>query len=273
MTKPAYSAALAVSALALAMPAAGQISLTPGNLTYTQDFDLLTRSATAEAWTDNTATVSLNDPPRLAGLAGWYGLGTTAAQIRASNGGNNTGSLYSYGATGNADRALGTLPSDTTGSLRLGVRFVNNTGSILDGFTFSYDGEQWRESSAVSVNNQYVVAYAIFTPGTGSLGALGVFNSIAAAQFDTPKDGTGVIASLDGNLPANRVAGLGDTLAGLAIAPGDELWLRWFDSNSSGADHGMAIDNFSIAFAVPEPTSAMLLGLGLVLLVNRTRRN
>lgn len=270
MRKLTYSTVIAVVAAGLALPAAGQISLTPGNLTYSQDFNLLTRSVTAEPWVDNTAAVSVNDAPQLAGLPGWYAMGTVT-QIRASNGGNNTGSLYSYGATGDPDRALGTLPSGTTGTLRLGARFVNNTGEALNGFSFSYDGEQWREGAVTDVNNQYVVAYAIFSPGAGSLGVVGVFNSIGDALFNTPKDGTGTAASLDGNAAANRVAGLGATLTDLVIAPGDELWLRWFDSDSSGADHGIAIDNFSIGFTVPEPTTATLMGVGLMALLARVR--
>lgn len=278
MTQRSYSTVLALVISSLAGSAIGQISLAPGNLTYSQDFDLLTRSTVAQNWVDNTAAESVNDAPQLAGLPGWYaaGLSSYTTQIRASNGGNSTGSVYSYGSTDATDRALGTLPSGTTGSLRLGVRFVNDTAENVDGFTFSYDAEQWREGAATGVNNQYVVAYAIFSPGTGSLGAVGVFTSIGDALFNTPKDGTGVAASLDGNAADNRIAGLGASLSGLGVAPGDELWLRWFDSDSSGADHGIAIDNFSISFntvPVPEPSAAALLGLGLMLLTNRMRRS
>jgi hypothetical protein len=277
MTQHSHSAVLALVISSLAGSAVAQISLTPGNLTYSQDFDLLTRSATAENWVDNTAAVSVNDAPQLAGLPGWYAAGSSSyvTQIRASNGGNSTGSVYSYGSTSASDRALGTLPSGTTGSLRLGVRFVNDTLEYVDGFTFTYDAEQWREGAATAINNQYVVAYAVFAPGEGSLGAVGVFTSMGDALFNTPKDGTGVAASLDGNDAENRIAGLGATLSGLNVAPGAELWLRWFDSDSSGADHGIAIDNFDISFttAVPEPTTATLLGLGLLLLGNRMRRS
>jgi hypothetical protein len=258
--------------------AVAQISLSPGNLTYTQDFDVLIRTTTAEAWGNNTAAISVNDAPRQSGLPGWYAAGTSSSyvpQIRASNGGTSTGSFYSYGSTGDADRALGTLPSGTPGSLRLGVRFVNDTGEIVDGFTFSYDGEQWREGGVTNVNNQLVPAYATFNPGTGSLSVVGVFNNVNDAIFNSPVDGsTASGAALDGNLGANRIANLGATITGLALMPGDEIWLRWFDSDSSGADHGLAIDNFSIAFttAVPEPAAATLLGLGLMTLLGRRRR-
>ena len=273
---------LAGAALIGLIPAAnGQISLTGSSLTYTQDFDSLTRSTTAESWTDNTATVSANDAPRVIGLLGWYagsfGTTTTTPQIRAGTGSSATGSFYSFGASGDGDRALGTLPSDSSASasMRLGVRFVNNTGSAISGFSLTYDGEEWRLGAVTAVNNQYVVAYSIFSPGAGSLDAPSLYTSIGSATFNTPLDGTGTGAALNGNDPANRVAGLTGTVTDLNVAPGDEIWIRWFDSNSSGADHGIAIDNLNVAFdvaPVPEPSALALLGLGSLLLFRRMRK-
>ena len=152
--------------------------------------------------------------------------------------------------------------------MRLGSRFVNNTGGTITGFSFTYDGEEWRNpgNSATIVNNQYVVSYAVFGAGAGSLNS-GLYSAtIPSATFDTPWDGTGTAtsAALDGNAAANRIAGLGATFTELSIANGDEIWLRWWDSNSSLLDAGIAIDNFSITFeaaAIPEPSLAALIGL------------
>lgn len=282
----------AMAALVLAAPQTrAQISLLGGGLSYAQDFDNLLRTATAETWVNNANSVSANDNPRLNGLLGWYtasytnatGVSTTyTPQIRANDGAANTGSFYSYGTANAADRALGTLPSDGAtgsgaGSFRIGVRFVNDTPDIISGFTFGYTGEQWRKGqipvATGAQNNQFVVSYATFAAGTGTLDSGPYSASLAGATFNTPVDGgDNVGAALDGNLAANRVTGLGATVAGLTLLPGEELWLRWFDSNSSSADHGIAIDDFSINFTVvPEPSAAALLGLGLTVLVSRVR--
>lgn len=287
MLKTPYLQALALVAGSLTIPAFGQISLTPGNLTYSQDFDSLLTTTTAENWTDNAGTTSANDAPKLVGLPGWYAASFLSASatevnpgytplIRGGTGSSATGSFFSFGSTGSSDRALGTLPSDAitaagAGALRLGVRFVNDTASYLDGFSFSYDGEEWRIGSASAINNQFSVRYAVFSPGTGNL-TTDPYTTLPAAFFNTPNDGNGTAAALDGNAPENRIAGLGDTVTGLAIAPGDELWLCWSDANSSGADHGMGIDNFTITFTVPEPATGALLGLGILLLAKRVRR-
>jgi len=282
---------LAGTALGLAtLSAPAQLSITSSNLSYSQDFNTLTRSTTAENWTDNANTASVNDSPQLIGLVGWYVASYTNATfqsttytplIRAGTGSSTTGSFYSFGSSSDPDRALGTLPTDGitaggSGSLRIAARFVNDTGETLNGFTFSYDGEQWRKaqiSTTGGVNNQYVVSYAIFDAGSGTLDNGLYSSSIAGATFNTPVDGgDNVGAALNGNDPANRVAGLGATITNIEIAPGQEVWLRWFDANSSSADHGIAIDNFSIAFAVPEPSAAVLLGFGFMLLINRARR-
>ena len=159
--------------------------------------------------------------------------------------------------------------------MRIGARFVNNTGENISGFNFSYDGEQWRQGAVTAINNQFAVAYAVFPAGTGSTAPAGVFTGIGSADFNTPQDGTGTGGALDGNDTANRVAGLSGTVTGLSIANGDEVWLRWFDSNSSGADHGIGIDNFGITFDVapiPEPCSVALMGLGLLVMLRRAQR-
>ena len=275
----------AVVTLLLAHDLQGQISITGGGLSYSQNFDTLTTNTGPQNWTDNTLTTSALDSPQVIGLPGWY-IATFAASadatpngnqvIRAGTGSSATGSYYSFGAASDPERALGTLPSDAitsagAGALRLGVRFVNNTGDGISGFTFLYDGEEWRIGASTAVNNQFAVSYAIFTPGAGTL-ANSTYTALAAANFNTPNDGNGTAAALDGNAAINRIAGLGDTVTGLSIAPGNEIWIRWSDANSSGADHGMGIDNFSITFSVPEPSSGVLLGLGLICLLNRVRR-
>ena len=250
--------------------ASAQISINSTVFGYTQDFDSLTQSGTAITWTNNASIDGS------AGLAGWHANASTTPDpfqiIGTAGASTTTGQLKSYGySTGGTDRALGTLPGDTSGAMRLAVQFVNNTAETFTGFSVSYDGEQWRSSSAVQ-NNNFTVAYQIFNAGAGSISASG-YIIVPELEFNTPNDG-GTAQSLDGNAAINRVAGISASISSIALAPGQELWIRWFDSNSTGIDHGIAIDNFSFSVsAVPEPSSfAALAGLGALGCVALRRR-
>ena len=54
---------------------------------------------------------------------------------------------------------------------------------------------------------------------------------------------------------------------------GTDLWIRWFDANSTGFDQGLAVDDFSFS-AVPEPAAgAALMGLVALTLAGLRRRN
>lgn len=236
------------------------IILTAGNLTYSQDFNTLT--------SDHRTTIPwVNDPVAdgADGLTGWYANedATGTAEIRGSTGGNSVSRNYSY-ATGSADpdRALGTLAAGGTGNIRFGVAFVNNTGSNLSGFNLSYGGEQWRVGQDNDAINQITVAYQIFSPGSGSITNSG-YTALPSTTFNTPQlnSATGAALAINGNLPANRVAGL-TAAQSVTWSDGDELWIRFFDSNNSGFDHGMAVDDFSFT-AVPEPGTFALLALAL----------
>jgi hypothetical protein len=275
LASTALLACLATSALA-------QINLSVG-LTYDQTFDSLTRSNTAESWTDNTATASVNTLGASVGLVGWYANYSAggAPQIAGSAGGLTTARLYSFGSVGSTDRALGSIPGTTPGNVTYGVRFVNDTAYTITGFTMSFDGEQWAQASGASnapVNNSITPGYAIFSAGAGAVGVTGTYTALPNI-FNSPVDGSlgDAGGALDGNLSANRVAGISNSISSLAVLPGQEIWIRFFDGNSTNLDHGLGIDNFSISFTstapVPEPASAAVLaGLGALGLVALRRR-
>ena len=95
----------------------GTVSLTTFGTAYTQDFDTLASSGTA-----NNAVPD-----------GWEfsESGTNAnTTYRAGTGSDNTGDTYSFGASGNSERAFGGLRSGSLVPL-IGAQFTNNTGGTI----------------------------------------------------------------------------------------------------------------------------------------------
>ncbi len=130
-------ALLSIAAFA-ALTASAQISITGSTMTYTQDFNTL----------DTGGSTNTNMP---AGWSFYEWSGTSVnATYRGNNGSLNTGDTYSYGATQNTERALGSLCSGGVGKVNYGVRFTNNTGSGIDSMTLSFREEQWRRGGGTT---------------------------------------------------------------------------------------------------------------------------
>ncbi len=208
----------------------GQIILSPSG-TYSQNFNTLVISGS------DTAS---NLP------AGWLMTETgTAAnqQYTAGNGASSTGDTYSFGSTGNTERAFGTLQS---GSLiaTIGAKFINNTGGNINTITFTYTGEQWR-CGATGRQDRLDFQYA--TNASGLTDAAGNWADVNALDFNTPNT-TGPVGASDGNAAANRTTGITFTLNALIIPNGSTFYIRWQDVNPSGLDDGLGIDDFSMTF-------------------------
>jgi hypothetical protein len=243
---------LTLTSLALTTGAAlaAPISLTALNAVgYTQNFDTLS----------NTANSTANDLT----LAGWSliegGSGPRDnEQYAVDNGASNTGDTYSYGTAGSSDRALGSLRSGTLNST-FGAGFTNNTGSTITSLLISYFGEQWRLGTA-GRTDRLDFAY--------SLNATDVTNGtwIDADLLDFLTPATAGVGAKDGNAAANR-SSISSTLTNLSILEGATFWIRWTDFDATGADDGLAIDDFSIqangavANTVPEPAGLALLAM------------
>jgi hypothetical protein len=197
------------------------ISLTTLGTAVTQDFNSLATSGTSST---------------LPG--GWYisesGGNTT---YTAGTGSSGTGDTYSFGSS--SDRALGGLRS---GSLTptFGAKFTNNTGSVINNLSISYIGEQWRLGST-GRNDRLDFQYSL---DATSIASAGTWNDVNSLDFSGPIS-SGTTGALNGNSSSNRTEII-HTITGLTIADGAIFYIRWSDVDASGADDGLAIDDFSI---------------------------
>lgn len=226
--------------------AAGDISLNTIGVAVTQNFDSLATTGTANTWTDGTT------------LAGWYSqfsaTPSNPTTYRASTGTDTTGAIYSFGVAGTnavTERAFGSVASGTPGDIYYAVKLTNNTGMTITHLNISFTGEQWRQGgctptpctpAAQTLDFQYQVAGAgtitdANTPTTG-------WTDLNSLDFTTPSPGTSTAAAIDGNAAANRSAK--SAQLAVNVLNGQEVWLRWKDSNDANNDHGLAIDDFSV---------------------------
>lgn len=210
-----------------------QISITSPAFSVTEDFSTLASSGTS-------STVP----------TGWAFLetGTNANTIyTAGTGSSNAGDTYSFGLSGDSERAFGGLQS---GSLTptIGVSFTNNSGNTINSFDITYTGETWRvggSNRSDGIQFQYSTNATSLNTGTWtSVAALDYFNP----GFPTsPQSGSMIHSAL-----------ISSTISGLSIANGTTFWLRWISVDVSGSDDGLAVDDFTLSnIVVPGPCSSI----------------
>jgi len=212
-----------------ARPAVAQcVSLTTLGSASTQNFDTLSNTAGS---TTNNLTIT-----------GWFmtesgGGARDNEQYAVDTGASNTGDTYSYGAAAATERALGGLRSGTLVPI-FGACFTNNTGSTVTSLAVAYTGEEWRLGTAArtdQINFEYSLNATDLVTGT--------WTGVAALNFVTPD--TATTGAKNGNAAADRTA-LSSTIPALSIANGATFWIRWTDTDATGADDGLSVDDFSL---------------------------
>lgn len=219
------------------------ISYAEKNTVYHQSFDALSNSGTINL--TGKGPHHLAAPPLLFnGLDGWNiwlsgGTGSNANFLNSA-GTATTGSTYSFGSVGSTERALGTLATGS-GVYAIGVIFTNNTGTDLTEFSGSFVAEQWRKAGSGNTN-KWTGKYA-----TGSIAQINHSPVTAVSQlnFSTIQGSTGV-SSLNGNLPINQQL-IQFHINNIHWKNGEQLLLRWDDTDEPGSDDAMAIDDFSFS--------------------------
>ncbi|MFN3418456.1 MAG: carboxypeptidase regulatory-like domain-containing protein [Pyrinomonadaceae bacterium] len=219
-------------------------SLLPRSITalavpVTEDFDTLANTGTSSALP-----------------TGWEFTesGTNAnTTYTANNGSLSTGDTYSYGATNATDRAFGGLRSGSLIPI-IGASFTNATGSSIASIKINYTGEQWRlgqiNRGADRIEFEYSTDATSLTTGT--------WTKVPELNFETP-DISGSAGQRDGNLAANRRQL--SKWFNVNVPNNNTIWIRWVDVDVSGADDGLAVDDFSLtAYAVPTAAPASISG-------------
>lgn len=201
-----------------------QVNITSVTTAYTQNFNTL------KATSGTSTTLP----------TGWKLLetGSSANTSYATDAGSSsTGNTYSYGTGTNTERAFGALRS---GSLvpTTGVQIRNSTGQTITSLTISYTGEQWRCGTA-GRTDQLDFQYSLNATSLST----GTWTDYNALDFISPS--TATTGAKDGNAAANRTV-KSSVITGLSIANNAIFWLRFNDADASGADDGLAIDDFSI---------------------------
>jgi Putative binding domain, N-terminal/Viral BACON domain len=208
------------------MAASGSsISLTATGVAYTQDFNTLASTGTSSTLPTGWA---LSES------------GTNAnTTYTAGTGSNNAGDTYSFGASGNSERAFGGLQS---GSLvpTNGACFTNNTGGTITSLAIAYTGEQWRLGASGRGADR--LDFQLSTTATSL--TTGTWIDYDNLDFSSPVT-SGTVGALNGNAAANRTS-LSFVIAGLNIVNGQTFFIRWVDFNVTNADDGLAIDDFSL---------------------------
>lgn len=209
-----------------------QIQITSSNFNYSQNFNTLANTGTNLPWTNNST------------IPGWFSTESTYNPDDGSIGVPHKDSLLSLGSAGSTDRALGDAITGRGSPISYGIEFVNNSGHTITQITISYYGEQWY--SGGTTPNTLTFSYLI----NGTSITSGTWKTVSQLNFNSPNN-SGSFTNIDGNNSLNRTS-ISYALP-ITLNQGDNVWLKWTDTDEPGTDDILSIDdfNFTITGALP----------------------
>ena len=217
----AAAAFLAFTASFVSRAQTGPAIIAALDVPYQQDFDSLAPAGTSSALP-----------------TGWefFESGTNAnTTYTAGTGGGNAGDTYSFGAAGGSDRALGGLLSGSLTPL-FGAAFTNDTGQTITSIDVGFTGEQWRVGTtgrADRLDFQYSLDASGLTTGTWRTSTL----SISQRRR---------LSDRSARWTARQTRSSSRMITGISVPPGVTIRFRWADFNATGADDGLAVDDFTM---------------------------
>ncbi|HEU5289670.1 MAG TPA: hypothetical protein VFU05_03445 [Cyclobacteriaceae bacterium] len=216
----------------------GQISISSDGFQYTQDFSSLVSVGTDIAWVNGTT------------LDSWYATNASGYLVTYSAGTGTSGTtgVWSYGT--NADRALGSIAQDASGDIAYGVLFENNSGVVINSIVLSLRAEQWRKVLTSTKGYQRVqVGYKIADNIDLTYTALlaNSFTEVPEGYMISRDTVSTVSLPVDGNAVGN-FANLTVTFP-VSLSIGQQIFLRFYDSNVSGVDVALAVDDLQVTFS------------------------
>lgn len=166
----------------------------------------------------------------------------------AGTGSDNAGNTYSFAtASATTDRALGSVASGSV-QTTISASFTNNTGATMTYFTITYVGEQYRfggrsPASADKLRFSYKI-------GAGSWIAYTKLDFISPYA---PNSSTSV-SSMNGNSVSYKFY-IDRMISGISIPNGTTFYIRFVDSDITGSDDGLAIDDFTLSTITTLPVN------------------
>jgi hypothetical protein len=234
--------------------------------TYTQDFQSITSTNLTPATIANTTMFEVSGLSGGGTVSGWYAYHQASGTPRwgRSDGNSNSGSFFGmFDSQSTPNRAFGSQGSGGIIGL-IGTVLRNTTGATINTVVITYKAVINRNPST-TVNN-YPMSYRVSSTNvvTSLATGDGTFNDGAGTWtngtgFSTPAAGTGSPNTTQAAIsPLFMIGGapITQTLTGLNWANNQYLYIRWRETDESGADATAGIDDFSIT--APVATSTVL---------------
>ncbi|MFN8353179.1 MAG: hypothetical protein U0Y10_01930 [Spirosomataceae bacterium] len=228
----------------LSIPSEAQISLTTNTTTYSQNFS----SVNGKGLNFTGTTTWYNE----ISIPGWYSTLTSVYHSAGNITTQGNSGLYDCANSTKDNRSFGSVATSSTGTIHYGVRFKNNSGYAIKSIGVAYRGKQWTKvtTATQSLKFYYKIAQTVSVVYDTD------FTLYSGLNFTSPvvaPNGT-TFQDIDGELAANQTYVTG--VLNVTVQNGQEFMLRWTDTDDTGNDHALSIDDIDITFVYDQVPSA-----------------